>query len=571
MRLLPAIALLTVSTMTMLSAQLPGDRPAGNPRGTRSPVLARNGVIATSQPLASAAGLQVMQEGGNAIDAAVTAAAVLAVVEPTMTGIGGDVFALVYDAKTKQLRALNSSGRAGSKANADLLLAKGETDMPGAGVHTVTVPGALAGWAELLAKHGTISLARALQPAIRYARDGYPVAEMVADEWEGGARKMAEDPASAAVFLPNGRPPKTGEVFRNPDLANTLEQVAKGGRDVFYKGAIANAIAADMERRGGFLTAADLAAHKADWVEPIGTNYRGYDVYEMPPNTQGFVALEMLNILEGFDIKSLGHNSAEYLHLLVEAKRIGFADRSAYLADPDHVPAHVLKALISKEYAATRRKEIDRSRAAAGYKPGTFAGGTASPDAGAFFDGRDRGDTIYLAAADGQGNAISFINSLFGTFGSGVVVPGTGVVLHNRGSGFTLQKGHPNRLAPGKRPFHTLVPAFIMKDGKPLMPFGVMGGDNQAQAHAQVVVNIVDFGMNVQDAGDAARVRHGGEGLAAESGIGDAIRAALVKLGHQVRDGRGAMGGYQAVFIDPKTGVLMGGSDPRKDGLAIGF
>ncbi len=571
MRLPSAIALLTISAMTLLSAQLPGDRPAGNPRGTRSPVFARNGVIATSQPLASAAGLQVMQQGGNAIDAAVTAAAVLAVVEPTMTGIGGDVFALVYDAKTKQLRALNSSGRAGAKADADMLVAQGNKTVPGSGVYTITVPGALAGWAELLEKHGTISLARALEPAIRYARDGYPVAEIVADEWEGGAKKMAQDPASAAVFLPKGKPPKAGEVFRNPDLANTLEQVAKGGRDVFYKGAIARAIAHDMQRRGGFITAADLAAHRADWVEPIGTNYRGYDVYEMPPNTQGFVALQMLNILEGFDIKSLGHNSAEYLHLLVEAKRIGFADRAAYLADPDHVPPHVLKGMLSKEYAQQRRREIDLARAAADYKPGTFAGGTASPDPDAFFDGRDRGDTVYLAAADGQGNAISFINSLFGTFGSGVVVPGTGVVLHNRGSGFTLQQGHPNRLAPGKRPFHTLVPAFIMKDGKPLMPFGVMGGDNQAQAHVQVVVNLVDFGMNVQDAGDAARVRHGGDGLAAEAGIPESVRAALNARGHKVRDGRGAMGGYQAVFIDPRTGVLMGGSDPRKDGLAIGW
>jgi gamma-glutamyltranspeptidase/glutathione hydrolase len=291
----------------------------------------------------------------------------------------------------------------------------------------------------------------------------------------------------------------------------------------------------------------------------------------MPPNTQGFVALQMLNILEGFDIKSLGHNSAEYLHLLVEAKRIGFADRAAYLADFDHVPPPVLKGMISKDYAAQRRKEIDPSRAAADYKPGVFSTGTASPDPDAFFDGRDRGDTIYLAAADNKGNAISFINSLFGTFGSGVVVPGTGVVLHNRGSGFTLQAGHPNRLAPGKRPFHTLVPAFIMKDGKPLMPFGVMGGDNQAQAHVQVVINLVDFGMNVQEAGDAARVRHGGDGLAAESGISDAVRAALTERGHKIRDGRGAMGGYQAVFIDPRTGVLMGGSDPRKDGLAIGW
>jgi gamma-glutamyltranspeptidase / glutathione hydrolase len=569
MRLSSAIALLVVSAMTILSAQLPGDRPAGNARGTRSPVLARNGVIATSQPLASAAGLQVMQEGGNAIDAAVTAAAVLAVVEPTMTGIGGDVFALVYDGKTKQLRGLNSSGRAGSKADADMLVTNGNKTIPGRGPYPVTVPGALAGWTELLEKHGTITLARALAPAIRYARDGFPVSEIIADQWEGSTQRLALDPPAAAVFLPGGRAPKPGEVFRNPDLANTLEAVAKGGRDVFYKGAIAKAIASDLQARGGFVTAADLASHTADWVEPIGTNYRGYDVYEMPPSTQGFVALEMLNILEGFDIKSLGHNSAEYLHLLVEAKRIGFADRAAYLADFDHVPATVLKTLISKEYAAGRRKEIDPAKASSGYKPGAFATATSAPDA--FFDGRDHGDTIYLAAADGKGNAISFINSLFSEFGAGIVVPGTGIVLHNRGNGFTLQKGHPNRLAPGKRPLHTLVPAFLMKDGKPLMPFGVMGGDNQAQAHAQVVINLVDFGMNVQDAGDAARVRHGGDGLAAEEGITAAVRAALEARGHKIRDGRGAMGGYQAVFIDPKTGVLMGGSDPRKDGLAIGW
>ena len=569
MRLPVAIAALTATTMTMVSAQLPGDRPAGNPRSTRSPVLARNGVIATSQPLASAAGLQVMQEGGNAIDAAVTAAAVLAVVEPTMTGIGGDVFAIVYDAKTKQLRGLNSSGRAGAKADADMLVAQGNKTMPGRGAYPVTVPGALAGWAELLAKHGTISLERALAPAIRYARDGYPVSEIIADQWQDAEKKLSQDAAAAAVFLPNGHAPKPGEIFRNPDLARTLEQVARGGRDVFYKGAIAKAIADDMQARGGFVTAADLAAHTADWVEPIGTNYRGYDVYEMPPNTQGFVALEMLNILEGYDVKSLGHNTAEYLHALVEAKRIAFADRAAYLADPEHVPPAVVKALISKDYAMRRRKDIDPSHAAADYKPGAFASGTASPDA--FFDGRDLGDTVYLAAADGKGNAISFINSLFDTFGAGIVVPGTGIALHNRGSGFTLQQGHPNRLAPGKRPFHTLVPAFIMKDGKPLMPFGVMGGDNQAQAHVQVVVNLVDFGMNVQDAGDAARVRHGGDAIAAESGIVEGVRAALVQRGHKVRDGRGAMGGYQAVLIDPRTGVLMGGSDPRKDGLAIGW
>jgi gamma-glutamyltranspeptidase/glutathione hydrolase len=464
---------------------------------------------------------------------------------------------------------LNSSGRAGARADADRLVADGHKTMPGRGAHPVTVPGALAGWAELLEKHGTISLARALGPAIRYARDGFPVSEIIAGQWEGAEKKLSQDPPAAATFLPDGRAPRAGEVFRNPDLARTFEQVAKGGRDVFYKGAIAKAIAADLQARGGFVTEADLAAHTPDWIEPIGTSYRGYELYEIPPNTQGFVALEMLNILEGFDLKALGHNSAGYLHLLAESKRIAFADRAAYLADPDHVPAQVLKTLISKEYAASRRKEIDPAKAAAGYKPGAFGSGTAAPDA--FFEGRDLGDTIYLAAADGQGNAISFINSLFDTFGAGIVVPGTGIALHNRGSGFTLQQGHPNRLAPGKRPFHTLVPAFLMKDGKPLMPFGVMGGDNQAQAHVQIVVNLVDFGMNVQDAGDAARVRHGGESLMAESGIAAEVRAALTRMGHTLRDGRGAMGGYQAVFIDPKTGVLMGGSDPRKDGQAVGW
>jgi gamma-glutamyltranspeptidase/glutathione hydrolase len=569
MRLPLASTLLFIGAMTAADAQHSGDRPSGNPRGTRSPVMARNGVIATSQPLASAAGLQVMQEGGNAIDAAVTAAAVLAVVEPTMTGIGGDVFAIVYDAKSKQLRGLNSSGRAGAKADADMLVQNGHKVIPGRGAYPVTVPGALAGWVELLEKHGTITLARALAPAIRYARDGYPVGEIVADEWNGAAKRLAMDAAAAAVFLPNGRAPKAGELFKNRDLARTLETVATGGRDVFYKGAIAAAIASDLQARGGFVTAADLASHRADWVDPIGTNYRGYDVYEMPPNTQGFVALEMLNILEGFDLKPLGHNSAAYLHLVAESKRIAFADRAAYLADADHVAPHVLKTLISKDYAASRRKEIDVNRAAAEYKPASFGGGTSAPDA--FFDRRDLGDTVYLAAADGRGNAISLINSLFNSFGAGIVVPGTGIVLHNRGNGFTLAKGHPNRLAPGQRPLHTLVPAFIMKDGKPLMPFGVMGGDNQAQAHAQVVINIVDFGMNVQEAGDAARARHSEEGLMLESGIPASVRADLERRGHKPIDGRGGVGGYQAVFIDPRTGVLMGGSDPRKDGLAIGW
>ena len=573
MRLSVTISVLATTAVTFVYAQHPGDRPAGNPLGTRSAVLARNGVIATSQPLASAAGLQVMQEGGNAIDAAVTAAAVLAVVEPTMTGVGGDVFAIVYDPKTKSLRGLNSSGRAGSKADADGMLARGTAQMPAAGPLAVTVPGAVAGWAELLRQYGTITLARALAPAIRYARDGFAVSEIIADQWTEAVTMLSRDPAAAAVFLPNGRPPAAGQIFRNPDLASTLEAIAHDGAAVFYKGRIGAAIAADLQRRGGFVTAEDLAGHRADSVVPISTSYRGYDVYEMPPNTQGFVALEMLNVLEGFDIKSMGHNSAQYLHLLAEAKRMAFADRAAYLADPDRVPSSLLSTLISKDYAARRRQEIDPNKAASGYKAGATAvsTGTGASTAPASFDGRDRGDTVYLAAADRQGNAISFINSLFSTFGAGIVVPGTGVVLHNRGSGFTLQQGHPNRLAPGRRPLHTLVPAFIMRNGKPFMPFGVMGGDNQAQAHVQVIVNVVDFGMNVQDAGDAARVRHAGNALAVERGIVEPVRAELRTRGHVLVDGRGAMGGYQAVMIDPDTGVLMGGSDVRKDGLAIGW
>jgi gamma-glutamyltranspeptidase/glutathione hydrolase len=483
-------------------------------------VFGRNGVIATSQPLASAAGLQVLQSGGNAIDAAVTAAAVLAVVEPTMTGVGGDVFAMVYDARTKTLRGLNSSGRAGTHADADMLVAKGRTAMPAEGVYPITVPGAVAGWAALLEQYGTVTLARVLEPAIHYARDGFPVSEIIGAQWEAAAARL--DQGAAAVFLPGGRAPRPGAIFRNPDLANTLEQIARGGREAIYRGPIGAAIAADVQKRGGFLTADDFAAHKADWVEPISTTYRGYQLYELPPNTQGFVALEMLNILEGYDLRGFGHNSADYLHRLAEAKRIAFADRAAHLADPALVPAETLAQLISKDYAAARRRDIDGDRAARDFA------------AGVSFHGRDRGDTVYLAAADGRGNVVSFINSLFSDFGSGIVTPGTGVMLHNRGLGFTLQPTHPNRLAPGKRPLHTLVPAFLMKDGKPLMAFGVMGADNQAQAHVQIVVNIVDFGMNVQEAGEAPRVRHLEEGVAVESGIAPAVRQALQDRGHVV-------------------------------------
>lgn len=562
-----AVALFALLAMTTTTAQKPGDRPSGNILGTRSPAVGRRGMIATSQSLASAAGLQVLQRGGNAIDAAVAAAAVLAVVEPSMNGIGGDLFAIVYDAKSKTVLALDASGRAPAAATPEEFARRGVTEMPGGGVLSVDVPGVVSGWDALLSRFGTISMADALAPAIHFAKDGFPVAELMANEWSDAARRLAADPHTAATFLPGGRAPKMGEVFANPRLARSLELIAQGGAAAFYTGPIAQAIAADMKARNGLLTAQDLAEHTVDWVETLSVNYRGYDVHEMPPSTQGFVALEMLNILEGFDIAKLGHNSADYLHVVTEAKKIAFADRGAYLADRAFVPKNALGLLLSKDYAAARRKEISLAKTGS-YAAGALPGGASqAPD----FAGRDRGDTIYLTAADGQGNVVSFIQSLFSSFGSGLVAGETGITLHNRGSGFVLTPGHPNQIGPRKRPLHTLVPAMILKDGRPWVSFGVMGGDNQAQAHAQVVMNLVDFGMNIQTAGEAARMRHMGTQLALESGIGPDVRAALEARGHRLRDGRGQMGGYQGIMIDPKTGVLLGGSDVRKDGLAIGW
>jgi gamma-glutamyltranspeptidase/glutathione hydrolase len=430
--------------------------------------------------------------------------------------------------------------------------------MPLHGPLTITVPGSVAGWAELLRAHGSIPLAQALAPAIRYAREGFPLSEIVAAQWQAVAPRLAADPEAARVLLPEGRAPAAGEIFRNPDLASTLEQIAGDGPDAVYRGPIGAAIAAHVSRLGGYLTPADFDAHRADWVEPISTSYRGRTVYELPPNTQGFVALEMLNILEGYDVGAMGHNSADFLHVYSEAKRIAFADRAAYSADPVHVPRELVALLISKEYAADRRTQIDMRRAAAAYGPATPPGVER------------RGDTVYLAAADRSGTVVSLINSLFDSFGSGIVVPGTGIALHSRGAGFTLAPGHPNRLAPGKRPAHTLVPAMLIDDQR-VMAFGVMGADNQAQAHVQIVINVVDFGMDVQEAGEVARVRHFEDGLAVESGVPEPVRAGLRERGHTVVDGRGLMGGYQSAALDRATGILEAGSDPRKDGLAIGW
>jgi gamma-glutamyltranspeptidase/glutathione hydrolase len=554
-------------TMMLTIDQLPGDRPAKNPRATRSVVLARNGVIATSQPLASAAGLRVLMDGGNAIDAAVTAAAVLSVVEPTMNGIGGDLFAIVYDAKTKTVRALNASGRAAQAATPEEFKRRGLASIPYRGELSVSVPGVVDGWNELLSRYGTRTLAQALQPAIGYARDGFAVSEIIGYQWKDQEATLARDKAAAATFLPGGHAPAPGDVFRNPHLASSLEQIAKGGRDAFYRGPIAQAIAADMHARNGLLTAADFAAHTSDWIVPISTTYRGYEVLELPPNTQGVVALEMLNILEPFDLKALGHNSAAYLHLLVEAKRIAFADRDAWLADSRAVPPAALQMMLSKSYGLVRAKEIDPAHAAASYDSlkidGSSSGFEEHPEA--------HGDTIYMTVADKDGNVVSLIQSIYEAFGAGIVAGDTGITLHNRGSLFSLKPGHPNLLAPGKRPFHTLVPAMVLKDKQPWLSFGVMGGDMQPQGHVQVLLNLIDFGMNVQEAGEAPRFRHSNAGLALESNVSAEARAGLEQRGHKPITGFGAFGGFQGILFDRAHGVMMGGSDPRKDGLAIGY
>jgi gamma-glutamyltranspeptidase/glutathione hydrolase len=529
--------------------------------------MARNGLVATSQPLASAAGLRVLQQGGNAVDAAVTAAAVLAVVEPTMNGVGGDLFALVHDPATNRVRALNASGRSPAAATLDEFHRRRLDAIPHRGELSVSVPGVVDGWNELLSRHGTMTLADALQPAIDYARDGFAVSEIISLQWKEAERTLALDAAAAAAFLPEGKAPAPGDVFRNPMLAATLDTIAQRGRDSFYCGPIATAVAADMKRRGGLLTEEDLAGHSSAWVDPITTAYRGCDVVEFPPNTQGFVALLMLNILEGYDLTALGHNTAAYLHLLIEAKKAAFADRDAWLSDASAMPPGVLPRLLSKAYASERRRTIDTRRATASYPPMRAGDGWAAserpPDA--------RGDTIYLTVADRRGQIVSLIQSIFENFGSGIAVENTGIVLHNRGTLFSLDPHHPNVLAPRKRPFHTLAPAMVLKDGRPWLSFGVMGGDMQPQGHVQVLLNLIEFGMNIQEAGEAPRFCHSAAGLALECSIDTEARSGLCERGHQLVQHVDGFGGFQGILIDPATGVLMGGSDPRKDGLAIGY
>jgi len=547
--------------VTVEGQQMPGDWFSQVQAG-RSAARAPHAMVASSQPLASETGLEILKRGGNAVDAAIAMAAVLNVTEPNMTGIGGDAFMMVYSAKTKKLEALNASGRAPKALTRELLASRGATQMPMFGMEAITVPGAFDGWVTLLEKHGTMKLADLLAPAIALAENGFPVMEKTVADWIPEVGKLAKTPASAATYLIEGAAPKPGDIFVQKNLARTLRTLASGGREAFYRGEIARAIVDYCQKNGGYLTMEDLAEHKSTWVEPISTTYRGYTLNEFPPNNQGLTALLLLNILEGIDLKGMRSDPVRYYHTLIEATKIAFADRNRYIADPAFSKVPV-KELLSKDYATKRRALINPDKAI---------------DPPAYGDIKMGSDTTYFTVVDKDRNAVSFINSLFNSFGSGIVAGETGIMLHNRGAGFVLQADHPNRLEPGKRPFHTLIPAMVFKDGKLLMTYGVMGGDIQAQGHVQVLINLVDRGLNLQQAIDAPRYRYiSGRGVMLEDSLTAEIIAGLIGRGHErvmPPDGimhRALMGGGQAIMIDPETGALTGASDIRKDGLAIGY
>jgi gamma-glutamyltranspeptidase / glutathione hydrolase len=561
--------IVTLSGNMVLAQTEPGyDRVTGRALASRSEVIAVHGMAATSQPLVTQIALDVLKEGGSAVDAAIAADAAIGLMEPTGSGIGGDIFAIVWDNDKQQLVGLNGSGRAPALMTLDYFRQHGIDKVPPLGPLPVTVPGCVDGWFELHDRYGRLPMTKLLAPAIRYAREGYPVSEVIAYYMEHNAPALEKYPGFTETYMPDGHMPAKGDIFRNPRLADTLEQIAKGGRDAFYKGEIAQKIDAYMTEQGGLLRYEDLAAHHSEWVTPVSTNYRGWDVYELPPNGQGIAALEILNILEGYDIAAMGFGSAQYVHTFVEAKKLAFEDRARYYADPAFAEVPVAT-LISKEYAAKRRKLISPTKAAKSYPPGD-----ALPDGG---------DTIYMTVADGDGNMVSLIQSNYRGMGSGMTPGDLGFVLQDRGELFSLQEGHPNVVEPGKRPFHTIIPAFVMKDGKPLMSFGVMGGAMQPQGHAQIIVNMVDFGMNLQEAGDAARIDHEGSSqptgevmtdggvVHLENGFPEATRRALEAMGHTLGPSDGSFGGYQAIMWDEKQGVYYGASEARKDGQAAGY
>jgi gamma-glutamyltranspeptidase/glutathione hydrolase len=517
--------------------------------------IAKNGMVASSQPLATLAGVEILMQGGNAIDAAVATAAVLSVVEPSSIGIGGDAFCLFYSAQERALKALDASGRSPAAASLEFCHKSGFKEMPQRGIHSVTVPGAVHGWATLLNAYGTKKLSDVLQAAVRHAEDGFPVAELTAEQWKESEARLKADEGAALNYLIDGRTPKAGEIFKNPRMAATLKRIATDGADYFYQGEIAQKIARCSEKLGGLFTVEDFAAHRSDWVEPISANYRGYDICEMPPTTQGFVALEMLKILEAFDLKKNGAQSADALHLMIEAKKLAFADRDRYLADRDHMKVAV-QSLFSAERVGTMRKQIRPEKAAGEYA--AAAAGT---------------DTEYVAAADHQGNLVSFIQSNFMGFGSGVVEPETAIILQNRGHLFSLDENHPNCIGPRKRCVHTLMPGLILKDGKPYAVLGLKGGHVQPQVQVQMIANLIDFDMTPQAAISAPRFNHiDGLKVGLEPEIPQASKDELSRRGHQIVGGNPeSFGGAHAIVIDPESGAFIGGSDPRKGGCALGF
>ncbi|MCH8912767.1 MAG: gamma-glutamyltransferase [Planctomycetes bacterium] len=556
-----------VITMLSGSPLYGGDRMSSRSFATRSEVIAKHGMVATSQPLATQVAIDILKKGGSAVDAAIAANATLGLMEPTGSGIGGDLFAIVWDSKTQKLYGLNASGRSPKGLTLQYFKDKGLEQIPNFGPLPVSVPGCVDGWFELHKKFGKLPMSEVLAPATRYAKEGFPLSELIAYYWKFGDR-LKEHPNFASTYLPGGKAPAKGEIFRNPDLARTYETLAKDGRDAFYRGSLAKTMDAFCKRVGCFMRYEDLAAHTSTWVEPVSTNYRGYDVWELPPNGQGIAALQMLNIVEYFDVSAMGHNTGDFLHLMIEAKKIAYEDRARFYADPEFSKLPTAE-LISKKYAAERRKLFHPKKVLRSIEPG--------------HPGLSAGDTVYLTVADKDRNMVSLIQSNYRGFGSGLVPDGLGFCFQDRGALFTLEEGHPNVFEPGKRPFHTIIPAFITKDGKPFMSFGVMGGDMQPQGHVQIVCNIIDFGMNLQEAGDAARWYHGrsseptgeqmtdGGRVALESGILPEAVQHLKTLGHHIYDGKGMFGGYQAIMYDAKNDVYYGASESRKDGHAAGY
>ena len=564
-----AVVVVVAALLAALSMTWSADRPEGSPDATRSVVWARHGMVAAAHPLAVQIGVDILRRGGSAVDAAIAVNAALAFMEPVSCGLGGDLFAMVWDPAKGELTGLNGSGQAPRRLTRELVPPAEDGTIPLYSPYSWTVPGCVDGWFALHARYGRLPMAEVLAPAIAAARDGAPVPQVIAGAWRSGERVFRESPGFAEVFLPGGRAPLEGEVFANPALARTLEQIARGGRDAFYRGPISERLVDYSRAHGGFFTAEDFAAHRSDWVEPIAVSYRGVTVYELPPNGQGLAALQILRMLEPHDLAALGRDNPDLWHLLIEAKKLAYADRARFYADPEFADVPVAS-LLSADYARRRAALIDMKRAARTVDPG---------------DPRlAEGDTTYLATADESGMMVSLIQSNYTGFGSGYVVPELGFGLQDRGALFSLEADHPNALEPGKRPFHTIIPAFMAERGTPNLAFGVMGGDMQPQGHVQIVVNLVDFGMNLQEAGDAPRFRHTGSQeptgtrmtdggvVSLESGVAAEVRRELLRRGHRLQEASGsAFGGYQAIRRDPASGVYAGASESRKDGAAAGY